>query len=275
MKRFFSGSRGPLDLFQRKGLSETLATPGPHETALTRLFGAEGMRRRSDGLCFQTPLVVIAFTNRSGSNLLADYVRQGKVAGPAGEFLNHDFVTKHAREQGITRLPDYMLYLQTRFAGPAGALAIKASWDQLAMLHRTGLTGMFPEVRVLHMLRQDVLAQAVSYVIALHTKQWTSKHAVEQDEVPFKPDLIEHVAADFHQANLLIRLICDATGMRRWALAYEQMCHDPATHVGNVLVPAGLAPKDWAPDVPRISKQAGPRNAEMQAAVLARLRAVL
>jgi len=274
MKRFFSASRGPRDLVPRKGLTDMLATPGPHETALTRLFGADGMRRRAEAVCFQTPLVVIAFTNRSGSNLLADYVRQGKVAGGAGEFLNHDFVTKHAREQGITRLPDYMLYLQTRFAGPAGALAVKASWDQLAMLHRTGLTGMFPEVRVLHVLRQDVLAQAVSYAIALHTRQWTSKHAAEQVGVPFDPKLIEEVAAGFHQANLLIRLICDATGLRRWALAYEQMCHDPA-HVASVMIPAGLAPQGWVPDAPRISKQAGPRNEELRAAFLDRLRAGL
>lgn len=268
MKRLFSESR-------QTGLGGLLANPGLHERRLTNLFGPDGMRRRSDALCFTTPLVVIAFTNRSGSNLLADYVVQGQVAGGAGEFLNHDFVTKHAQEQGITHLADYMLDLQTRFAGPAGALAVKASWDQLAMLHRTGLTGMFPEVRVLHVLRQDVLAQAVSYVIALQTGQWSSQHEARETELRFEPDVILRVMDDFHRANLLIRMICDTAGFRRWTLAYEQISDDPDTHVGNVLRPAGLARSDWRPAPPRLKRQADARNAALKQALLAELAQVL
>ena len=49
-----------------------------HEKVLRKLFGA---KCAYDGrMVFDTPLMLIAFTNRCGSNLLADYLRAARAA---------------------------------------------------------------------------------------------------------------------------------------------------------------------------------------------------
>lgn len=258
-------------------LLHTLAQPGRHERALHGLFngrlGFEGEKPE-----FARPLIIVAFTNRSGSNLVCDYLSQTGRIGGAGEFLNHDEVARRVKAKGLDNLPDYVRNLVAEFAGPHKALAIKASWDQLAMLLRARIPSMFPKTYVLHCQRNDTLAQAVSYAIALRTGRWISRQAgngTQPSELMADPPLkeIERQIDYFHRANLLIRLLCDAHELRRWDIGYERLCQDKGAHLAIALRAAELVARGWLPSTPKLEQQAGPVNSELAAAFLARVRA--
>ena len=54
---------------------KSLRTPGRHETTIKRQFGSR-VRFEGTAPVFDKPLILMAFTNRCGSHLLADYLRQ-------------------------------------------------------------------------------------------------------------------------------------------------------------------------------------------------------
>jgi LPS sulfotransferase NodH len=264
-----------------KGLLETVATPGAHERSLREMFGD---RMGFDGTSpvFAQPLMLIAFTNRSGSNLVCDYVAQSGQVGGAGEFLNHDVVASQRAKAGseIASLPDYIVYLHQTLVGPKRMLALKASWDQLAMLLRHNILAMFQNVIVLHCVRVDTLQQAVSYAIALRSGRWTQ---LRQDGQPDTdgPELAEaHIPLEeieaqmdtLHRANLLIRLLCEAHGLKRWEVGYERLCNDKGAHLVHILQASGLVPPEWKPGAPNLERQAGPLNLELSAALMERFR---
>lgn len=255
------------------GLLTALALPGPHEQKLQDLFAGR-MTFTGAAPVFEQPLMIVAFSNRSGSNLVCDYALQSGRVGGAGEFLNHDVVATQSAKHGITCLPDYIRHLHRTLAGANRILALKASWDQLAMLLRHNIPGMFHKAFVLHCTRSDILAQAVSYAIALRSGRWMSS---QKGDIPDIADIplseIETQMEQFHRANLLIRLLCEAHGLRRREVVYEQLCRDKGAHLARLLRASALVPEGWIPGNPRLDRQAGPLNDDLTAAFLARLRA--
>lgn len=246
------------------GLLGQIARPGPHEGRIKDIFDG---RVRFEGAEPEFPrrLVILAFTNRSGSNLMAEYMRQaGHVAG-VGEFLNHDIVTRHMVEKSITSFPDYIRELHDRLCvdgadGGGRALGLKASWDQMAMLLRWNITGMFPDVTVIHVIRHYLVAQSVSYGIALQTKAWTSRHSSLETEPELSRRDIARSTVDFHRANLIIRLLSESFAMQRLDIGYEQIVNNPQGSVPRVLRAAELAGPNWTPRPPGLAKQADDRN---------------
>ena len=252
-------------------LLSQLSRPGTHELHIKETFQGR-CRFEGDSPVFPERLVILAFTNRSGSNLMAEYMRQANHVGGLGEVLNHDVVATRAAERGIQSMPDYFEDLHSQFAPGPKALGIKASWDQLAMLLRWNILDMFPKVIVVHMLRHDIVAQAVSYGIALQTKAWTSKQKPLDIEPDLDPQEVMHSVAQFHRANLNIRLLTKAYGMERFDIGYETIMNAPEINVTRVLHAARLAGPNWTPRTPGLAKQANDRNDAFTEALYARLR---
>lgn len=241
-------------------LLDKIARGGPHEGPISEAFEGR-VRFDGDAPVFQRRLVVLAFTNRSGSNLMAEYMRQaGRVAG-VGEFLNHDIVAQRVAAKGLISFPDYIRDLNESLRPTADhALGLKASWDQLAMLLRWNITGMFPHVTVIHVIRHFVVEQSVSYGIALRTKAWTSNHKALESEIDVATQEVSHHAMDIHRANLIIRLLSESFGLQRLDIGYEQMINNPKESVSRVLRVAGLAAPSWTPRKPSLTKQSDARN---------------
>ncbi|MCA0998649.1 Stf0 family sulfotransferase [Alloyangia pacifica] len=252
---------------------QILSRPGGHERRLRDLYGTEASYRAS-GPAFDTPLVIVGFTNRSGSNLLVDYIRQAGKANGGGEYLNGGVLETMQAQHGFKRFPDYLRHLHTSHCVPEQSLMLKASWDQLAMLVRLNIPAMFPSVTVLHVQRGDLLAQAVSYSIALQTGQWSSRQDESEVEPVFDPDEILRSIESFQKANLLIDLICRTHGFPCFAVTYEQDTRKPEA-VGQILHRAGLAASGWQPGPPRLAQQRDARNAAFEARFLEEVRKVL
>ena len=234
-------------------ITDAFAGQGLHERKVRSLF-PNAFEWSEPAPRFSKPLYILAFTNRSGSNLLADYLRQtGKFRG-FGEGLNGDEVERSLARRPVDSFPDYI----TLLAGPLnepGFWGIKASWDQIIMLHRANIPAMFMGVRIIHSVRQDLLGQAVSHWIAHQTKQWTSAHKESGISPKFDGDRIEQILMNNLRSNCHIDLVSQALGILRHVVVYEHLQENPEQEIKRLGEKMSIDLTDWHPGAPRISRQ--------------------
>ena len=242
-----------------KPISEALAQQGPHERNIRTLFPGAFVREGTEPL-FTKPLYLLAFTNRSGSNLLADYLRQTREFRGFGEGLNWDTVQRSLEQYPADSFPDYV----ARLAGPLnepGRWGIKASWEQIVMLKRANIFSMFPSVQVIHSVREDLVGQAVSHWIAHQTNQWTSAQQGSGVNPDYAGDRIEHILMDAVRSNGFINLICRTLDLPRHVVVYERLQANPADEISRLGHALSLDLDGWQPGTPRIARQRNATNA--------------
>lgn len=239
-------------------LGEHLSHIGEHEKRLRKLANFDCIHPLG-GAVFPRPLYLMAFTNRCGSNLLADYINQTGLIGGFHESLNFDTISSTADREGIDNISRYFYFLHERFAKQE-TLGVKASWDQILMLARFNVFSMFPAVRVVHIRRAEVVSQAVSHWIAHQTKRWTSTMKGEQIEPEYDFSAIQNIVSNIQMANSIIPILSRVLGAAHVGVLYEGLVRDPQTTVVNVTGTLGLELGAWKASAPKINKQADKVN---------------
>lgn len=257
----------PSELFQ------SLSAPGVHETQIAEMFSGK-MKFDGNQPVFDKPLVIMAFSNRSGSNLLADYLRQTRRFAGFRETLNWDEVKLGLSKAPVASFPDYIESL-VKGVTPRTYWGVKASWDQMAMLARANIAGMFPSVKVIHSMRSDLLAQAVSHWIAHQTGKWTSTHSGRDVAPVFDGRTIEGILLSVQKANCYVDCICRAMNWPRIGVIYENLQKTPQGPVERVARFVGVPLDDWKPGEPRISMQRDNINTDFTKETLQRWRSTL
>ena len=240
-----------------------LSGEGIHEQRARLLFTSHnGMKYTGDRPVFSQPLVVLACTNRCGSNLMADYLRQTGIFAGLNEFLNADTMANQVGKNGCTSLPDYISHLVFKVTPKQDRLfGVKASWDQLAMLLRARIPSMFPGIRVVHVWRQDLVGQAVSLLIASQTNKWTSLQQATTDQEPhFDSHRIDKIMQSIRSGNDQLAMIASALSLCTASVCYEDLLEDPLAALQRVARRFDLDLGDWVPGRPAIAKQADALN---------------
>ena len=161
------------------------------------------------GLHIGKTLVLLGFVNRSGSNHLGDLISRQDGFSGFKEQLNHPQVLATCRRYGIETFPDYIYHIATRRSGQS--FGVKASADQVRMLHRWRLFEMFSETKMIHVIRNDIIAQAVSLHVAQQTGQWSSRQSDGYDPVaPYDFDRIRRRVDAINRRNGDLRLVGSA-----------------------------------------------------------------
>jgi len=239
---------------------KTISAECSHEKTLRKLFRANCAY---DGpAVFGAPLMLIGFTNRCGSNLLASYLRTAKGVAGFHEQLNHDAVTRVSRDRGIESFPDYIRHVSKG----SERHGFKAGVEQVAMLYRLGITKMYPSVRVLHITRRDTLSQAVSFSIADKTKQWAAWQP-RQSEARYDRADIDRRLDWIALQNESMRVAAKVFGFSYGQITYEDLVTTPADVVIRASRFFGLTPPETLPP-PGLTRQAGGVNAEFIARYL-------
>lgn len=192
------------------------------------------------------PLVLLCFTNRCGSNYVAQLLAGTGAVNEAGEYFNAATVLEHAGALHLRNLAAYVAALPGLIPW-AGPMAAKAAPDQLALLADAGvLAAWSPRPIFLFLERADRLGQAISRVIAGRTGRYTLAHAaiMPAAAVPYDRAAIAAELAAIERANALFAHFFRANGIVPLHTTYEAVMADPApllAAVGDALGRPGLA----------------------------------
>jgi len=251
--------------------SSSLETAGVHEQQLRGRFG-DAVYYRGTKPVFDEPLTLLAFSNRSGSNLLANHLRTTPCFAGFHEQLNSQTMLRQADANTVDTVPDYFLKMRERYGKTCQIYGYKASWDQIMMLMRFGIDRMFNGVRVIHITRADVLKQAISYHIALQTKQWTSAQAASDIVPTYDQKQITSILEGCLTAEMLVRQICATFQFPRLDVRYDAVVRSPEKVVKRIAQFTDADLGNWTAKEPPIKKQAGKINQQFHDRYVGELR---
>lgn len=259
--------------FSERSLATALKVAGVHEKAISEFF-PNRTSFSGDAPVFETPLRVMAFTNRCGSNLLADYLRQTCKIGGFHESINYDSVRETAEKSGLKNFPDYIKYIFEKLSVNDN-FGVKASVDQTVMLGRWNIPGMFAHLQIVHIRRADVVSQAISHWIAYQTNKWTSNQAGNNIEAVYDFQRIDKIIEGINNANSIIPLVARALGAETFEVRYEDLVKDPVGTITAVGTAISLDMLGWFPSEPKIARQADGINQEFSERYISDLNAAI
>jgi LPS sulfotransferase NodH len=185
---------------------------------------------------------VIACTPRVGSSLLCQHLIKYGVY--VAEFFNPLLLEDATHAPRATDCRELCANLVERYA-LNGAWGVKAHVQAMVPLF---LVGEFPanikDWRFVHLTRDNVVRQAISYVIAQVRQSWSSSREIER----------EVTEQDYSQEGIALSIrsnrLSDASWERFFALhgieplrlTYEQITADPVAAAARVAAHCGLGP---------------------------------
>ena len=216
-------------------------------------------------------IVFICFTNRSGSNYLAEALHSSGRFNLAGELLNGDAVLDDVRLHGHPRFADYVTS-QMAWRMVDGRFAMKLAIGHLEILGRAGfLDHCRATSHFVFIERSDRLGQAISYEIARQTGQWTSETTVEVDiaDLVYSRQGVIDAMDGFAGDNREFDRFFGRNGILPTHVVYEHLLAEPQAAVRASGRATGLP--DLAMDPARIGvrRQSGALNAHWRELYLA------
>jgi LPS sulfotransferase NodH len=129
---------------------------------------------------------VIAFEERSGSTMLCSLLQKTGKLGRPDEFLNpRGPVQMYLGRSNARDLDQYFGYLRHEHSTSNGWFGMKATYPDFAPLIRAEAVGrLLGDVRFIHLIRRDLLRQAISSALARKRDFWhayAGKRALPED----------------------------------------------------------------------------------------------
>ncbi|MFV0294168.1 MAG: Stf0 family sulfotransferase [Paracoccus sp. (in: a-proteobacteria)] len=253
--------------------SAILTRAGIHEKYVRELF--PDATTYEGPPVFDHPLYCMGFFNRSGSNLLAEYLRATPYFSGFYEQLNYDTIRNQSLKNNIKSFPDYILNLTERFSQGRPCYGFKSSVDQLMMLQRFGIPKMYSGgLRIIHITRKDLVGLAVSYQIASQNKKWTSqqKGLGEDVEICFNADQITQLISLAQDSGNGIAMYSEIFGYDRLHITYEDLVESPQLVLDQVSDFTNQQGNVWPVIMPGIQRQASALNRQFRKLYLEKVR---
>jgi LPS sulfotransferase NodH len=178
-------------------------------------------------------IVFLCFTNRSGSNYLAELLGSTGQINVAGEFLNFNTALLHIGNNRLSSFYDYFIGLVDKQT-VKGNFACKVAITQIVLLQQAGLLDeLLPYSRFVMSERADLLGQAISLDIASRTGKWTSymQPTGSVSETDFDRNRLEMIMRHISYEQQLFRLFFAINGFEHFQVNYEQL----TSHTAGVM----------------------------------------
>ena len=221
---------------------------------------------------FDKPLVILAFTNRCGSNLFAEYLRNTRIVGALFEWANYDQVIERSENTDCGSYDTLFQLEAERIIDSGRFYGIKASATQIAMLYRWNIPAMFPGTVVFQVQRRNLVEQAVSMTIATQTGKWSSDYPATQTDAQFNFSEVSNYLERIVQQNLAIQLLVEALELPSKIFYYEDFIDDPLPAIREALAFLGHDTDITRLPEPRLKKQADARNETFKMAFQSQIR---
>lgn len=211
---------------------------------------------------------VLCGTPRTGSTLLCSLLRSTGVLGRPESYLREPDEIAWAAKFGLAteggRVLDYRAFVDAaRSAGTSnnGVFGLRIMWGSLERVME-GLSGVpgKPDLPILeealgpltfvHLRREDVAAQAVSWCRAEQTGYWQQGDVGAQGP---HPDIAQTrlLMGTIQEHNAAWRAWFDAQGVEPHTVTYEQLVRDRLRVVQGIAAKLAVElPSDWRPQSP-------------------------
>lgn len=202
----------------------------------------------------------ILFGNRSGSNLLTNSLYVAGMGFPEhGEPLNLPSIERISEIHQLETFTDYFLFLLRRWR-QHNVVGFKINIGQLFDVTRTGLLNHFKIIKLLHSVRRDRIAQAVSHYIAKASGQWSTTKADTGDHaVPYSAEDILRFLRRGARLQADYDLYLTIHGFSGMEICFEDFVSNPESFIEDIATflncPADLSNLDLqsAPTRPQAS----------------------
>ncbi len=186
--------------------------------------------------------ILIASTPRCGSHMLGHAMASTGLLGVPFEYANPANLAEWAHRLGTTSPQATLKAPTTRRTTANGVFAIKAHYSHCESLEGPErFLDFWPNPKVVHLCRVDVLRQAISYAVARQTGVWISGQEAEQEHADSAPQLIAECLDDIAVQNARWISAFAAAGITPLSVHYEEATKDlqavvtkVARHVGAI-----------------------------------------
>lgn len=237
-----------------------------HMEVLQRHFGR--IDRVPADVPAELKFVFLCYTNRCGSNFLADLLVSTRRFRRAGEFLNDATVVPQATEHGHRSLQEYFSWHVRRRATGRNIVACKLAIPHLEMLGESGiLDQILNQSHFIFLTREDTLGQAISLEIARQTGMWSSKLSTSPSGQSPRYDAmrVRKGIASICRHNRQFEDFFAANRIDPVRITYERLVVEPEPYLSEVGRAVGLAGLKIDPTRLVYQRQSGPLNAEWRA----------
>ena len=228
-------------------------------------------REKFAALPLPTHRLVIYFTPRSGSSWLTDVIAQTRRLGAGNEIFNPNFVQNIAN--GIQSLgqDDYIKQVQRRFRSGNGRFSLEITSHQLDRLFPdpTPFMDAFntPDCRAVWLIRQDIVAQAVSLAKMVttqisHTPQATEQERERADRTfSYDHDLIKRWLLHMRRAERRSEELFTLYNIEPFRISYEKMMAAGAAAMRDKIAALlDVSDTKWPPITPKHQKLGTSQN---------------
>lgn len=212
------------------------------------------------------------FTPRSGSSWFGDLLRSTGRLGTPDEFLNQDTNSEVVRRFAARTEANYLNAVETATATPNGVFSMELIWGHVE-LAEPDLLGYYHDAHFVYMRRKDILAQAISLLLATETGVFHNPGGAP-------------AAANSLPSKILVSPDKTFAGIRKWwghllnyecltevqfairginplRLYYEEITEDPVDAVNRVLDHCGVDRNPAATPISSYRPVRGEVNAEL------------
>jgi LPS sulfotransferase NodH len=221
--------------------------------------------------------LLICGTPRSGTSLLCGYLANTSLAGHPREYYWKENELDGYKNWGVKTYAEYLKMTKELGTTPNGVFSAKVMWgyfsDFLTKLRNLpGKEGLndkelldsaFSNLRFIFIQREDVVAQAVSWAIAVQTEIWFSGDTRKPKRVPdYNFGLINQFVNEIKEHNKCWNEWFKKFSVVPCVVKYEELALRPKKVVSGILNILDIShPKDLT-IVPGIKKQGGEINKE-------------
>ena len=243
-----------------------LIAENPHRRAIERQFGSIAVPPAT--LPPGARFIFLCFTNRCGSNYLADAMQSDGRLNMAGEFFNADAVLADVKLHGHATFADHVR-LQFLWRQRSDRFAVKIAIPHLALLGQAGvLDAVHARAHYILLTREDRLAQAISLSIAEQSGQWTADSPPPSRAPEYIRARIERLIAETASANQLFEQFFARNAIAPIRLSYEAFLADRRRGLAQIGAAIGLPDLHLVPGALTVERQATALNAAWRARYL-------
>lgn len=178
--------------------------------------------------------VFLCYTNRCGSNFVAEAMASGGSMNLAAEFLNYDQVLAGSADSGLTCIQEYVRGVALNDM-VAATFVCKVSVEHLVVLESSGMLDyVLPRARFVLIQRSDKIGQAISHSIADQTQQWASYNSSVTNDPVFDGPRIREYIKQIDEQYLIFDEFFSSREINPLLVNYEIFSENPEKGVSEI-----------------------------------------